>query len=753
MQRVRAALGKTRKAFTFPFKYLRNVSRNSGQRGRELFRAVEENKIVNVKRILTAGKIFFVYRDDDYNQLTLALHLNRDPEMVRAICDNIIKEVKNNEMTADVLLVILGAGTAREKNALLTAIEESPRNIDNILKLAEKVGGVDYKNKDDETSLYLACKKGSVNSVEVLITKGADVNSKNKHGVTPLLATAEINDSSESNEILKILLHNNADINEIDNDDSTALILAAKYDNAAHVEILCTNKALLDKKDKEGNTALLIASTEGYTDIVKELVENKADVEIVNENKDTALSIAVFNQYEKIVEHLIKAGANVNHENNDGHKIIVLALKKRNTSIIKLLLDNGADKEAGITYAKNDQELLNILEGRQEMYKGFSQGDFDKWQSLFETEKSIENISFCPLCLSYSERGYEEINGKRDYHCRWLQGHRCSQNTIYYHKRLYDIYYALNLKHGITWCTICNRIGAKHAHVKKGTHIDNDTPELEQTFHSFGGEAECIKEGGGGFDEKKQRLARLFTKICDLQKYVGKITKDEAIEQIVEYTWNVEDTSEDLMIEKDKNSKQKIVFPCTLPEKVNSNSIAQTVTRPKEEKGDEHPPKENKGTGESPPECATCLGTGTKESPVYQFQHHKQPNEEYINHTSWWHANCIKDAIEANGKTNKCLCQATDDCKGLMWPEELDGLKGFLNSKDKPYDNWPEAIYQKIFNEEYAKLKKKGGGSLSTDLRILQPMKDTLTCAVRGGGARKTRRGRKGRGRRQTKRR
>ena len=736
---------RLRKGLTYPVKYVRNASRTDRQRGSELFRAVEENKIDNVKRILSTGKIFFVNRSrDGNNQLRLALHLNRSPEMVAAICNKIMDEINNHRMTVDTLLTILRSHNTTQMNTLLIAIERSPQNIGNILELAGGVGRVNYTNDDKKTSLHLACKQTLVSSVKKLIELHADVNIEDEDGVTPLLVAAENDDSSENTDILNILLNNKADINQKDDDKSTAVILAAQYNNLANLEILLEHKPKLNEKDIYGDTALLIASTKGYTDVVEALTKAGATVDIVNKENDTALSIAVFNQHEKVVEHLIKAGANVNHKNKDGNEIIVLALKKNDINIIKLLLDNGADKDAAIKYAtdKGDEELLAIVEGRIRMYKGFAQGDFDKWQSLFEDEKSIENISFCPLCLFYSERGSEErTNNKgkiiRDYHCRWLQGHKCSTNTSYYHKELYNIYYNLNLKSGITWCTICNRIGAKHADL--GHRL---------THPSFGVEKECLAEGGGGFAEKKRRFARLFQIICDLQEKVGKITAQEALKQMVEYTWNTKDTSKDLMIEKDKNGKQKIVFPCKLPEKVNSNSNDKKVTRPEEEEGDKHPPKQNNGTGESPPDCVVCLEPGSKEKPLYQFQHHKQKNGEYLNHMSWFHANCIKGSIEAY-EGDKCLCQATDDCNGLMWPEELTRLKGYLKSDETPYDDWSEKVYQKMFNESYAKHHVQSGGA--HEFTILKPMKGDLSCAVKRGGGRKTRRGRKGR--RQTKRR
>ena len=689
---------------------------------------------------------------------------------------------------------------------LLMTIEhiEDENERDNILNiLLDNKANTNVKNEHGRTPLHLICIEGSTKSVEKLIKMGADVNAEDTDGMTPLalcksqenieillrsITNINVKDTKDTKgrtllhlmcikdvskslsylyitDSVKELIKRGADVNAKDNNGNTPLYFASSGIIGLLVEELIIAGADVNIENNEGNTALIIAVANAKNDNIINLLNARPDINHINKNGDTALHIAVGDnddasmmQRQDIIRTLLEGGADVNIENNIGETALLISVKNywkyHDNKTIQLLLADSTSNEAAVDYARShgSKELVEILRNLPAIYKGFSQDDFDKWQSLFEDEKSIENISFCPLCLFYSERSYEvEVADKtvrRNYHCRWLQGHKCSTNTSYYHKELYHTYNMLNSGAGITWCTICNRIGAKHAHVKIDTDIHNKSPELERTINSFGGEEECVAENGGGFAEKKKRLARLFQIVCDLQKKVGKITAQQALEQMVEYTWNIKDTSEDLKVENDKNGKQKIVFPCKLPEKVNNNSNAKMVTRPEEEKGDKHPPKDNNGTGESPPECVVCLEPGSKKTPLYQFQHHKQKNGKYMDHTSWFHANCIKDSIEAY-EGDKCLCQATDDCNGLMWPEELNGLKGYLKADGKPYDDWSEKVYQKMFNESYAKHHVQSGGS--HEFTILNPMKGDLRCAVRRGGARKTPRARKGR--RQTKRR
>lgn len=117
------------------------------------------------------------------------------------------------------------------------------------------------------TILQVAAKKGHEEIVKLLISKGADVNGKDKYGFTALMdAVLEGNA-----EIVKALLNKGADVNAkvtdgaFRNHDPMDFALNAKKRNP---EIF---KALLNKgnyNDKELGTILFVAKEEGYTEAV-----------------------------------------------------------------------------------------------------------------------------------------------------------------------------------------------------------------------------------------------------------------------------------------------------------------------------------------------------------------------------------------------------------------------------------------------------------------------------------------------------
>lgn len=57
------------------------------------------------------------------------------------------------------------------------------------------------------------------------------------------------------------LLHNGADVNQIDNNGQTPLIIAAFYGHTEIVEILCKNKADVNKAAGNGTTPSLSGSS------------------------------------------------------------------------------------------------------------------------------------------------------------------------------------------------------------------------------------------------------------------------------------------------------------------------------------------------------------------------------------------------------------------------------------------------------------------------------------------------------------
>ena len=89
-------------------------------------------------------------------------------------------------------------------------------------------------------------------TVRLLLEKGADINSSNDFGSTILILAAFIFD--ESSEIVKLLLENGANVNLTNKDGETALIAALYSDNVETVKLLLENGADVSLINKENKT-------------------------------------------------------------------------------------------------------------------------------------------------------------------------------------------------------------------------------------------------------------------------------------------------------------------------------------------------------------------------------------------------------------------------------------------------------------------------------------------------------------------
>lgn len=102
------------------------------------------------------------------------------------------------------------------------------------------------------TPLYNACRSGWGDVVELMIRRGADVDTES-YGETPLLKVAgkKVNDVH----LAKILIDNGADVDAKDAQGNTPLYHAILNKNSAMIKLLLDNGADMYIKNKRGDTA------------------------------------------------------------------------------------------------------------------------------------------------------------------------------------------------------------------------------------------------------------------------------------------------------------------------------------------------------------------------------------------------------------------------------------------------------------------------------------------------------------------
>ena len=181
-------------------------------------------------------------------------------------------------------------------------------------------GGI---NSEEESVLHIAARHGMATSVQLLVCCGADVNTVNTHGQTPLHTAA-----------------------------------GGKNDCPKLCEVLLKHDAKIDAVDKDGNQPLHVACMRAFAEIVKVMVSHEADTNAVNKRGQTPLHTATGGEEDcpELCKILLKHDAKTDEEDEDGSQPLHLVCEAGQTMTVKALLGCNANVSAKNNY---DQTCLH----------------------------------------------------------------------------------------------------------------------------------------------------------------------------------------------------------------------------------------------------------------------------------------------------------------------------------------------------------------------------------------------------------
>jgi len=207
-------------------------------------------------------------------------------------------------------------------------------------------------------SLHNAIMGGDINRIKSIISKGADVNAKNRQSWTSL---------------------------------HTALW----YGNNEMVELLISEGADVNAQDNSGNTPLHFAAMKGNSDAVNLLIEKGANIDAKTNAEQTPLMFAADYDHKEIVELLISKGADVNAQAGNDNALSLARRKNRN-EMVDLLLKHGATEPAQFLmdeglYGRRGQTEGPARQPTGRMYQGF-EGQAQPGSSLVVISRTSEEI-------------------------------------------------------------------------------------------------------------------------------------------------------------------------------------------------------------------------------------------------------------------------------------------------------------------------------------------------------------------------
>lgn len=174
--------------------------------------------------------------------------------------------------------------------------------------------GANINSRDDHgnTPLIYAVKKENIEIVKYLIASGANVNIENNLKETPIFYALQ----PSRTEILKLLIKAKANLNHQNEDGFTPLHKATEYDLDYIVELLIKKGANPDIKSKLGLTPLHLAALDEFCDVAYTLLWYGANTDIQDYEGDTPLHIAHDNCSEITIQHLLDFESDITIKNN-----------------------------------------------------------------------------------------------------------------------------------------------------------------------------------------------------------------------------------------------------------------------------------------------------------------------------------------------------------------------------------------------------------------------------------------------------
>ena len=282
--------------------------------------------------------------------------------------------IANRGGSLDFINILLNAGAdpnivSTEGNAFLHIAVLDGFSSEILQAAIDHGADVNATNRNSETALMVASEKVHIEAFKILLNAGADPNIKDASGAACIHKAVDMCCFSE---VLREMIDHGADVNAINTEYQTALMLACQKANESAVHALLKSGGDPNIPDANGETCLRIAiQNQSSGELVQALIEYGADVDAVNRHNRTALLLACYKGNVSAIDALLYAKADTDISDADGNTWLHYALYGScSKEVVQTIIHHGADVNARnknnttpLTVAcyTKDKEMVNVL--------------------------------------------------------------------------------------------------------------------------------------------------------------------------------------------------------------------------------------------------------------------------------------------------------------------------------------------------------------------------------------------------------
>jgi len=284
---------------------------------------------------------------------------------------------------------------------------------------------INHTNIKGESLLTIAIKNRDLAMIELLVRKGMDVNFQEFSGMTPLMWAVQIGDldivayflaqegiqvnsvnkSSESAlhfavsdsapniTIIKMLLKHGADVNRVDENGKTGLMIAARKGQASVIHMLLAHDHIdVNMCDLQGNTALMYAVQQ---DFFSEGLIWEQHVDI------SRLSTLHNDSMYSMVTMLCENGAHVDAANDKGYTALHIASEMDNLPLVNALIFQQADVNQKTKSGRTPLDLnpLGVISPREEGVPERLRTCGAEYSPLERVQAGVFKLFFLPIAI------------------------------------------------------------------------------------------------------------------------------------------------------------------------------------------------------------------------------------------------------------------------------------------------------------------------------------------------------------------